>query len=183
MCRSHADRDAALTPSDDAVFWMLKTYMGILRSHCDDDCGLVIGNLTRDRRYASCECPLLAQSGHAQLHRTCLLLGVKRTWAHAPLDVRFRGFDHHVFLTGVVAPYLLAETVGTLCTPSQQPLRQSAGIKAQFCGRSMPERFQSLKTRTASGRSIPPNCTAFIPHYGARPRMAMSNCACINSHC
>src|SRR4029077_15829028 len=50
--------------SDDAAFWMLKTYMGILRSHCDDDCGLAIGNFTRDRRSASCECPLLAQSGH-----------------------------------------------------------------------------------------------------------------------
>ena len=44
--------------------WMLKTYMGILRSHCYDDCGLAIGNLTRDRRSASCACPLLAQNGH-----------------------------------------------------------------------------------------------------------------------
>ena len=25
------------------------------------------------------QCPLLAQSGHAELHRTCPLLGVKRT--------------------------------------------------------------------------------------------------------
>jgi hypothetical protein len=37
-------------PSDDAAFWMLKAYMGILRPHCDDDCGLAIGNLIRDRR-------------------------------------------------------------------------------------------------------------------------------------
>src|SRR5262245_9485711 len=26
------------------------------------------------------ECPLLAQSGHRLVHRTCPLLGVKRTW-------------------------------------------------------------------------------------------------------
>jgi hypothetical protein len=26
------------------------------------------------------ECPLLAQSGHTELHCTCLLLGVKRTF-------------------------------------------------------------------------------------------------------
>jgi len=64
-------RDAAFTPSDDAAFWMLKTYMGILRSHCDDDCGLAIGNLIRDRRSASYECPLLAQSRHRLVHRTC----------------------------------------------------------------------------------------------------------------
>ena len=38
-------RGAAFTPSDDAAFWMLKTYIGILRSHCDDDCGLATGNL------------------------------------------------------------------------------------------------------------------------------------------
>src|SRR5262245_46466983 len=30
-----------------------------------------------------CMSPLLAQSGHALVHRTCLLLGVKRTWAGA----------------------------------------------------------------------------------------------------
>jgi hypothetical protein len=64
-------------PSDDAAFWMLKTYMGILRLHCDDDCGLAIGNLIRDRRSASYECPLLAQSGHELMHRTCPLLGGK----------------------------------------------------------------------------------------------------------
>jgi hypothetical protein len=34
-------------------------------------------------------CPLLAQSGHPKLHRTCPLLGVKRTWPFA--GIRFRG--------------------------------------------------------------------------------------------
>ena len=34
-------------------------------------------------------CPLLAQSGHRLVHRTCLLSGVKRTWPFA--EIRFRG--------------------------------------------------------------------------------------------
>ena len=29
------------------------------------------------------ECPLLAQSGHTELHCTCPLSGVKRTWLFA----------------------------------------------------------------------------------------------------
>ena len=33
--------------------------------------------------FISRECPLLAQSGHPSLHRTCPLLGVKRTCAFA----------------------------------------------------------------------------------------------------
>jgi hypothetical protein len=42
-------------------------------------------NLPRlaDHGLASSECPLLAQSGHAELHRTCPLLGAKRTWRFA----------------------------------------------------------------------------------------------------
>ena len=35
-------------------------------------------------RQKSRKCPLLAQSGHAELHRTCPLSGVKRTWTCAP---------------------------------------------------------------------------------------------------
>ena len=35
------------------------------------------------------ECPLLAQSGHWRVHRTCPLSGVKRTWDFA--GIRFRG--------------------------------------------------------------------------------------------
>ena len=37
-----------------------------------------LGELIRLSNVA--ECPLLAQSGHIELHRTCPLLGVKRTW-------------------------------------------------------------------------------------------------------
>ena len=36
------------------------------------------------------QCPLLAQSGHTELHCTCPLLGVKRTWAGA---VQMSAFD------------------------------------------------------------------------------------------
>src|SRR5665647_970910 len=76
-----------------------------------------------------------------------------------------RGADpRHGFLTGAVAPYLLITTVdNTPCTPSQQPLRRSAGTRPRSCGQSKPERFQLLRTRTASGRSIPPNYIAFTP--------------------
>jgi len=35
------------------------------------------------------QCPLLAQSRHEVLHRTCPLLRVKQTWLFA--EVRFRG--------------------------------------------------------------------------------------------
>ena len=74
------------------------------------------------------------------------------------------------FLTVAVAPYLLIATVdNTPCTPSQQPLRRSAGTRLRFCVRSMPERLQLLRTRTVSGRSTPPNCTAFTPHCEAHP--------------
>jgi len=91
----------------------------------------------------------------------------------------------HVFLTRAVAPYLLTETVGnTPCTPSQQPLRRSAGTRPRSCGRSKPERFQLLRTRTASGRSTPPNCTAFIPHCGAHPCGAtICSRTCISRRC
>ena len=34
-------------------------------------------------------CPLLAQSGHRPVHRTCPLLGVKRTWRFALHNVCF----------------------------------------------------------------------------------------------
>ena len=52
------------------------------------------------------------------------------------------------FFNQAVAPYLLAETVGinASCTPLQQPLRRSAGIRPQFCGRS------SRKDFSCSGR-------------------------------
>ena len=34
--------------------------------------------------------PLLAQSGHPELHRTCLLLGAERTW---PFALHVSAFD------------------------------------------------------------------------------------------
>jgi hypothetical protein len=37
-----------------------------------------------------CKCPLLALSGHFYLHRTCPLLGVKRTW---PSALQMSAFD------------------------------------------------------------------------------------------
>ena len=36
------------------------------------------------------QCPLLALSGHGSMHRTCPLMGVKRTWAGA---VQMSAFD------------------------------------------------------------------------------------------
>ena len=42
-------------------------------------------------------------------------------------------WSNHVFLTSAVAPYLFTETVGNIpCTPLQQTLRLSAGIRPQF---------------------------------------------------
>ena len=73
-------RDAAFTPSDDAAFWMLKTYMGILRSHCDDDCGLATGNLipeTAGPHRANVR--YWHKADMRLVHCTCPLSGVKRT--------------------------------------------------------------------------------------------------------
>src|SRR5215471_9753464 len=39
---------------------------------------------TKCGRLIEMRCPLLAQSGHALVHRTCPLLGVKRTCLFAP---------------------------------------------------------------------------------------------------
>src|SRR5262249_20364118 len=44
----------------------------------------------RGHRIVVTKCPLLAQSGHPLLHRTCLLSGVKRTWTSA---VHMSAFD------------------------------------------------------------------------------------------
>jgi hypothetical protein len=89
-------RDAAFTPSDDAAFWMLKTYMGILRSHCDNDCGLATGNLIPEtagphranvRYWHLADIPsctvyvrFRGNSGHAFLHCKCLLLTQSGHW-------------------------------------------------------------------------------------------------------
>src|SRR5690349_3850735 len=43
----------------------------------------------RDRSFRL-QCPLMAQSRHLQLHRTCPLSGVKQTWLFA---VRMSAFD------------------------------------------------------------------------------------------
>ena len=45
--------------------------------------------LIRDGTQFAAECPLLAQSGHALVHCTCPLLGVKRTCAFCTANVRF----------------------------------------------------------------------------------------------
>jgi hypothetical protein len=50
---------------------------------CSENLKLASGNS------AVSSCPLLAQSGHSFLHRTCPLSGVKQTWPF--VEFRFRG--------------------------------------------------------------------------------------------
>jgi hypothetical protein len=62
-----------------------------------------------------CTCPLLAQSRHGLLHRTCLLLGVKQT-SREPLRLEIDVMHH----AGVMH-LALALTLGNLLAQIRQP--------------------------------------------------------------
>ena len=63
----------------------------------------------------------------------------------APLNARFRGFELSRFFNRSGCTVSARGNGSTLSTPSQQPLRRSAGIKPQFCGRSMPGKISITK--------------------------------------